>query len=73
MGLFSKATDVELTVKGMTCGNCEAHVVNALKGVPGVKDASADTASESAHAKVKGEVDRDALVAAVVAAGYEAS
>lgn len=61
----------ELTVTGMSCGGCEQSVEEALEGVDGVTDATADRAAETAT--VEGEADTDALVAAVEAAGYEAS
>jgi Au+-exporting ATPase len=62
---------IELTITGMTCQNCVAHVTRALKGVPGVTNAIVDL--ESAHARVEGSSDAAALLAAVEAAGYEAA
>ncbi|QPV61841.1 heavy-metal-associated domain-containing protein [Halosimplex litoreum] len=61
----------ELTVTGMSCGGCEQSVEDALEGVAGVESATADREAESAT--VDGEADPDDLVAAVEAAGYEAS
>ncbi|GAA0654744.1 heavy-metal-associated domain-containing protein [Salarchaeum japonicum] len=60
-----------LTVSGMTCGHCEQKVEDALSGVEGVTDASADR--ELGTATVEGDADTDALVAAVEDAGYDAS
>lgn len=60
-----------LTVDGMACGGCESNVVDALEDVPGVESASAD--HEAGTASVSGDVDVDALVAAIEDAGYEAS
>ncbi|MFO8115694.1 MAG: heavy metal-associated domain-containing protein [Halorubrum sp.] len=60
-----------LTVEGMSCEHCEQSVKEALEGVAGVEDASAD--HESASATVDGDADPDALVAAVREAGYDAS
>lgn len=34
--------NIELKVKGMTCGHCEMRVKKALEAVPGVKEAKAD-------------------------------
>jgi len=60
-----------LTVEGMSCGHCERSVEEALEGVAGVEEATADR--ESASATVEGDADPDALVAAVSEAGYDAS
>ncbi|MFB6269206.1 MAG: heavy-metal-associated domain-containing protein [Halobacterium sp.] len=61
----------ELTVRGMSCGGCESTVEDALRGVDGVTDATADRETDSAT--VTGEADAEALVAAVEDAGYDAS
>jgi P-type Cu2+ transporter len=61
----------ELSVQGMSCASCVAHVTDALRGVPGVEDASVNLAAE--RAIVQGEADPRALIAAIVKAGYEAS
>lgn len=60
-----------LTVEGMSCGHCEQSVEDALRGVDGVTDASAD--NESNNVTVEGDADVDSLVAAVEDAGYSAS
>jgi copper chaperone len=60
-----------LTVEGMTCEHCEGSVEDALEAVAGVRDATADREAE--RATVEGDADPDALVAAVVDAGYDAS
>ena len=61
---------VTLTVDGMACDGCEANVENALADVSGVTSAAAD--HEAATVAIEGDVDVDALVAAVTEAGYEA-
>lgn len=61
----------ELTVRGMSCGGCESTVEDALEGVDGVADATADRETDTAT--VEGDADADALVAAVEDAGYDAS
>ena len=65
---------IELTVRGMTCGHCEMRVQNALKAVPGVVDAKADREQERAVVTLAPDqaVSHATLVAAVVEAGYEA-
>jgi len=60
-----------LTVEGMSCAGCEETVEEALRGVDGVTDATADR--ETATATVEGDTDRESLVDAVENAGYEAS
>lgn len=59
-----------LTVEGMSCGNCESAVVDALEGVDGVTEATADHETDSATAE--GDVDPLDLVIAVDEAGYDA-
>lgn len=74
MRLFGKTKQVELAVRGMTCGHCEMRVSKALAGIDGVAKAEASHEKEQAVVTLepKAEVDVAALVAAVVSAGYEA-
>ena len=69
-----KKQQIELVVRGMTCGHCEMRVKKALSEVPGVLDAEASHEREQAIVTVdpNQDVSVDALVAAVQAAGYEA-
>jgi len=60
-----------ITVEGMSCEHCEGTVEEALRGVSGVTDATADREAE--QAVVEGEADAAALVDAVEDAGYTAS
>lgn len=74
VSLFKKKEKIELAVKGMTCGHCEMRVKKALLAVPGVQDAEASHEREQAIVTVQDKnVKVDDLVAAVKAAGYEAS
>jgi len=59
-----------IAVEGMSCGHCEQTVEDALRGVSGVTDATADRESESAS--VDGDAEVSALVQAVEDAGYSA-
>ena len=63
---------VELPVRGMTCASCVTHVSRALKGVPGVADASVNLATEKAIVELSGEVDvkMSDLAVALEDAGY---
>ena len=69
---------VELAIKGMTCASCVLRVEKALKGVPGVAQASVNLATHRASLSFTPSVDDphsiiDALVIASEKAGYEAS
>ena len=74
-GKKSKGKQIELTVRGMSCAHCEMRVKKALTKVDGVLDAEASHEREQAIVSVdpKHEASMDVLVAAVQAAGYEAS
>ncbi|MGB0652002.1 MAG: heavy-metal-associated domain-containing protein [Thermoplasmatota archaeon] len=73
MALFGKKETHELTVGGMTCQNCVAHVTKALAGVPGVKDVAVDLEKGAATVTAKAGMDAAGLAAAVQAAGYDAA
>jgi Cu+-exporting ATPase len=61
----------ELDVSGMTCASCVRRVERALSRVDGVQEASVNLATE--RATVHGTAPKEALIAAVERAGYEAS
>ncbi|MBO5897925.1 MAG: heavy metal translocating P-type ATPase [Clostridia bacterium] len=61
---------VTISVKGMMCPHCVAHVKKALEAVDGVE--AVEVSLDNANATVAGSADRAALIAAVKAAGYEA-
>ncbi len=73
MGLFGKSESIDLTIGKMTCGNCVRHVTEALQGVSGVKRANVDLDGAAASVTMKPGTDHRTLIAAVEAAGYEAS
>ncbi len=58
-----------LSVEGMMCGHCKAHVEKALNAIPGVS-ATVDLEKKEAVATVTGDVSDDALKQAVADAGY---
>lgn len=64
-----QAKQTVLSVKGMMCPHCVAHVKRALEAVEGVE--AVDVSLEGACATVTGNAQRGALVDAVKAAGYE--
>ena len=59
-----------LTVEGMMCGHCQAHVTKALAGVDGVKSVDVNLETKLATVELAKDVSDDALTAAVVDAGY---
>ena len=71
--MFDKTENVKLKVNGMHCMHCKASVEEALKAVKGVKKAEADLESASATVTyVPAKTNIESLIAAVVAAGFEA-
>ncbi|MFS2201741.1 heavy metal translocating P-type ATPase [Pseudomonas sp. Pseusp3] len=65
--------NLELSIDGMTCASCVGRVERALGKVAGVKSVSVNLANERAHLELLGQVDPQALIAAVTKAGYTAS
>lgn len=66
-------TSTTLLVDGMTCAHCVGSVTEELSAVPGVEDVSVVlTAGGTSTVTVRSAapLDRDALHAAVVEAGY---
>jgi Cu+-exporting ATPase len=62
---------VILTVQGMTCASCSAHVEKALKKVPGVTDAVVNLATERATVTFDpAQTKLSDMLAAVQDAGY---
>ena len=61
----------KLTVEGMMCQHCVAHVKKALEGVEGVTEAVVDLDAGTAVAMLSADVSDATLAAAVVDAGYE--
>jgi copper chaperone len=64
------AMSAELSISGMTCSGCANTVKRVLSRVPGVTNVDVDL--DKGAAVVAGTAGGPALVAAVVAAGYEA-
>ena len=63
---------INLPVEGMTCAACVGHVENALKGVPGVLEASVNLGTEKASVEFDSAVAPfQALQEAVSGAGYK--
>jgi copper chaperone len=62
---------IQLKIEGMTCGHCVKTVKETLSKVPGVDDVT-EVSLERGEAIVSGEVETEALVAALREEGYEA-
>ena len=61
-----------INVEGMMCQHCVAHVKKALEGIEGVESVEVSLDDKNAVVKLAADVADDALVAAIVDAGYEA-
>jgi Cu2+-exporting ATPase len=66
---------IKLSVEGMMCQHCVAHVTKALEGVEGIANVHVDLDDKSATFGVAGNVDAvaNAAIGAVKEAGYETS
>ena len=63
--------NMEITVKGMMCAHCEAHVKEALEKIAGVDEATANHEENLVTLNTSAEVAEGDLKAAVESAGYE--
>lgn len=62
---------MEITVNGMMCQHCEAHVKEALEKIAGVEEATANHEANTVTLKTSADVAEADLKAAVEGAGYE--
>lgn len=67
---LTSAPQQRLLISGMTCAGCVNSVEKALANTPGVTNASVNFGTHTAQ--VTGNVEREALINAVAAAGYHA-
>jgi len=66
------AAEIQLPIEGMTCGSCVNRIERFLRSTDGVEEANVNLATEMATIRYLPDVaDRDRLVAAVEAAGYD--
>ncbi len=73
MSMQEKKGEWTLMIQGMSCASCVGRVEKSLLKVPGVVTAEVNLALETAQVTGSGnEVTTDQLVAAVVAAGFQA-
>jgi copper chaperone len=67
-------TLTDITVHGMTCGHCVAAVTEELKTIDGVRDVRIELhegGDSPVHITSEGDLDAEAINAAVDEAGYE--
>lgn len=69
----NSGTKVGLAIRGMTCAACAARVSAALQAVPGVRAANVNLMLHTASIETQKKVPVADLIAAVSAAGYDAS
>ncbi len=64
---------VQLSVTGMTCGNCVKHVDHAIRAIAGVEDVQVELAS--GNVRIQGEFPQgiEPIIAAIVEEGYTAA
>ena len=64
-------TLMKITVKGMMCAHCEAHVKKALEAIDGIESAVASHEESLVTITTSKPVDEEVIKAAIVDAGYE--
>ncbi len=71
---YPRDPGVTIQVSGMVCEGCVEHVSTSLAALPGVKDVTVSLANQVAtiHYRDGAQPDHDALVKAIVDAGYQA-
>jgi len=63
--------EMKISVKGMMCQHCEAHVKKALEAIDGIESASPDHDQNLVTITTSKEVSENLIKAAVTDAGYE--
>ncbi len=67
-----KIKETSLSISGMTCASCVAHVEKALNELPGVEKATVNLATERATVQFANrEIGTDVLIEAVRNSGYD--
>lgn len=69
--ILMEENKMEITVKGMMCMHCEAHVKQALEKIDGVTEAAANHDENLVTISTSKEIAEADIKAAVEAAGYE--
>ena len=63
--------EMKITVKGMMCGHCEAHVKKALEAIEGIETAAASHGENLVTITTTKDIDEALIKATVEEAGYE--
>lgn len=66
-----ESNEMKITVKGMMCAHCEAHVKKALEAIDGIESAAASHEENLVTITNSKEVDESLIKAAIEDAGYE--
>ena len=66
-----EGNEMKITVNGMMCAHCEAHVKKALEAIDGIESVVADHEKNLVTITNTKEVDEASIKAAVAEAGYE--
>ena len=69
--LEASAMTKTISIEGMMCGHCVAHVTQALEGMNGVEKAEVSLDDKKAVVTLSADVSDKALSATIVDAGYE--
>ena len=69
--LEASAMKKTISIEGMMCGHCVAHVTKALEGMNGVEKAEVSLENKNAVVTLSADVSDKALSATIVDAGYE--
>jgi Cu+-exporting ATPase len=71
MNSSSSTQDAAISIAGMNCASCVAHVTKAARSVPGVEDCDVNLARGRASVKFDpAKTDADQIAAAITASGY---
>ena len=62
---------MKITVNGMMCGHCEAHVKKALEAIEGIETAAPSHEENLVTITTTKDIDEAIIKAAVEEAGYE--
>lgn len=69
---FKEETKImQICVKGMMCGHCEAHVKKALENIDGIENAAADHENNLVTLTTTKQIEETEIKAAIDEAGYE--
>lgn len=63
----------KIKVNGMSCQHCVKHVIEALQGLPGVRNVKVDLRSGEATFDKPDAVTMDEITKAIQKAGYQVS